>query len=200
MNIIKRVQSDGLANLITLITKKIKNLFYRRVKTLMFELKLSSVDTPKPIRPEINSYTFKSLGVSQSLFYLSSREVDSFRDKGGKCITLSIGNEMVGYIWCFSRTHQVDGVGDVNLEGRNALWVGPVFVHKKHRGLGYNKALLQEVVDSFVGRDVEVLLTSINSENIPSIKSFESYGFINTKCIESTYVLGKLTVFDGTLK
>lgn len=196
MNIIKRAQSDGLTNLSALILKKLKNLIYRRVKTLMFELKLP-LSNPPPVNKR---YIFKVLEANQPLFYLSLYEIDNFKKKGGVCITLNIESKMVGYVWCFTHTHHVDGIGNVNLDSQKAIWVGPAFIHKNHRGLGYNKALLQEVANNFAGVNAEVLLTSINSENIPSIKSFESFGFVNTKCIESTYILGKLAIDNGMLK
>lgn len=62
---------------------------------------------------------------------------------------------------------------------QNEAWVGPTYVGKDYRGKGLNTLLLQSVKKLCYDRSIELIFTSINSENIGSINSFRKNKFIS---------------------
>lgn len=200
MGILKRISVDGVSNSFFLVVKKLIGYIYRRVETIVFEFDLSCESKVLFVRDNSKEYDVKRVGLNESLFHLSSKDVEARISKGGKCLTLSVDGNLVGYLWFFYNKHHIAGIGTIDLSKRNAVWVGPAFVHKKYRGNGYNKALIHFLIENHICEDIKLLLTSINSDNTPSIKSFKSMGFVTARVVSAVYKCGKLSVMAAEKK
>lgn len=53
-----------------------------------------------------------------------------------------------------------------------------LYVHAEHRGKGYGKIILQEIINDAKGRDYHNLIAGIDSKNTVSKKLHESFGFV----------------------
>ena len=53
-----------------------------------------------------------------------------------------------------------------------------LYVHKDHRGKGYGKIILQQLIQDAKSKDYHNLIAGIDSQNISSIKLHEASGFV----------------------
>lgn len=135
-------------------------------------------------------FCFKEIQKPSELLNLDLNEVNKLLDCSGKCICLYVKNELVGYCWYFTDTYTVKGVSTIDLEARNAIWVGPAFIAKSYRSKGYNKQLIKFVLANCTTKKHARALTSINSDNKPSINSFLNMGFKSVFYYKSSYFFG----------
>lgn len=84
----------------------------------------------------------------------------------------------IAYAWIHKKEYHIHGLGTVQLKD-NEFWIGPTFVNKRFRGKGINKLQLQYIINKVIldSRNNCCLVTSVNSKNIPSLKSFLHLGF-----------------------
>jgi len=192
MSILKRLNTDGVVNVITLFTKKFQNFIYRPVNTTVFELSFTNDKVQEFGGTDLDQLEFTMLKPGESIFHLSNNDIQKKFAGGGTCLVLIVKGCAAGYLWFFSDNYYVQGVGNINLKERNAIWVGPAFVHKNYRGNGYNKLLVNKVFKSYKLTNQSCAMTSINSDNIASIRSFESMGFKKASELSSYYLFGRM--------
>ena len=90
--------------------------------------------------------------------------------------TLYIGyieNIPISYTWTHYNGYTIHGLCDFKLE-EIECWIGPTFISKNFRGQGYNK---QQIAYQIANENAKKFYTSVNSDNIASLKSFQHLGF-----------------------
>lgn len=92
-------------------------------------------------------------------------------------LMLRKNREIVGYV---AEQHEIrrliHGTG-VFVLSIGEGWIGPVYVSSDNRGNGYNRMLLKEQIRTLRAKGIDTFYTAINSENLPSLRSFMSVGF-----------------------
>ena len=96
-------------------------------------------------------------------------------NKGSRVALIYENGEPVAFGWTHFKSHSIEAVGTFDL-GDNIAWLGPSFVHHKHRGHGLQKVLISLRVND-APQTIQSFITSINAGNIPSLRSFEKCGF-----------------------
>lgn len=71
---------------------------------------------------------------------------------------------------------EIVGCGKFQLQMHEA-WIGPVYVKKEYRGRGINSIMIQELLFAAEQHGIKRCYTSVNSDNISSLKSFKKNGF-----------------------
>lgn len=94
---------------------------------------------------------------------------------GGYCHVLFDGTSPVAFGWTHFNCHSIDKVGTFDM-GDSIAWLGPSFVHKNYRGNGLQQLLLQRGIEQAPER-ITAFITSVNSGNGASLRSFEKNGF-----------------------
>lgn len=100
-------------------------------------------------------------------------------DSSNSFILLAMMNgETVGYIAMeLEKNKEIHGLGHFQLDTQEA-WVGPVYVKRAYRGKGINKEMLKQALEIAMNKyHIRCIYTSINQENIASLKSFLHAGF-----------------------
>lgn len=95
-------------------------------------------------------------------------------------------NFLKGYInrdsfYLYELTDGLSAVGFVSIlptKDENMLAIGPMYISKKHRGLGLGKRLVDEIINWAQSKKVHKLFTKTWGQNAQSRKIFESLGFI----------------------
>ena len=113
---------------------------------------------------------------------------------GSVCHVLCRDNQPVGFGWTHFRQHHIDRFGLVDL-GDNKAWLGPYFVLHNHRGHGYQRLLIAACVNNLPPH-IQYALTSVNSRNTPSLRSFQRLDF--TKAVTTTYQNSQTTLTHHT--
>lgn len=110
-------------------------------------------------------------------------------NEGSRVALIYENGEPVAFGWTHFKSHSIDAVGIFDL-GDNIAWLGPSFVHHKHRGHGLQKALISIGVND-APKSIQSFITSVNAGNIPSLRSFEKCGF--KKGLEVSHTAGLFT-------
>lgn len=112
---------------------------------------------------------------------------------GSVCYCLFLDGQPIAFSWIHHGSHWVDKVGTFRL-GVDTKYIGPMFVHKKCRGIGLQKYLYQICMNE-IGTCKYV--TCINEHNTPSVRNTLASGF--HKAGEAIYYRGSIQ-FDLTEK
>lgn len=107
-------------------------------------------------------------------------------DEGSYVVVLFKDNEPIAFGWTHFKSHSVDAVGTFDL-GEEKAWLGPQFVHHKHRGHGLQKELITLSVSN-APESIKSFITSVNVRNTASLHSCKKCGF--QKGLEVSYTAG----------
>lgn len=139
-----------------------------------FEVKLLSLK-------EVERLDFPRLKVSNYRKWFS---------EGGKVYVGFYRGMPVSFTWTHFRHYHFKGMGDF-LMNSSECWVGPMFVHKKYRGLGLNKC---QVLYQIQQENVSFCCTSVSKGNLASIHSLERMGFKRIGKVSVSFLLGRRKV------
>ncbi len=170
------LSSDGWKNTIALIRKSIlkKICYHTTTSFYMWEKKNETFENNQEIRnlsvkeltlDEIESIDFPRLKLLNYKEWL----------KDGSHVYVSFLNgKPVGFAWTHSKSYHIHGLGTFKLY-ENEYWSGPTFVLNSLRGRGINRT--QKIFQLNHLPKNSSIFTSINENNIPSIRSNVRYGF-----------------------
>lgn len=75
-----------------------------------------------------------------------------------------------------------DPIGQVRFEFENNVWLIDYSIDKLHRGKGFGKFMLKEILNHF--KTVEPIMAYVKTENIGSAKIFDYLGFKKNEVVE----------------
>jgi RimJ/RimL family protein N-acetyltransferase len=188
--IFNKIKYDGINNTVTNLLKAMYSLVYRTTYTVMLRQTKSSTDLLTDHRVK----RFDGSKYNQSnLLNLPVTKFNKFEAKNAVTLILENKGVVAGYIVIHFSEYFVTGLGNIDLEAKKAAWVGPIFVSLEHRGQGINSALISSALALCVERQ-RVAYTSTNIDNIPSIRSFEKFGFSIVQIFKSKYMFNRLKI------
>lgn len=94
---------------------------------------------------------------------------------GSRVLILFENDVPIAFGWMHFKCHYVRSVGNLDL-GDDKAWLGPYFVHRKYRGRGLQRVAISLGVDN-APKSINAFVTSVNSLNMASLRSFEKSGF-----------------------
>ena len=162
------------------------NFFYRKTSTLGFELNISELEFEK-----LKTVDLKDIDKPIGILHLSKADVANSFEGGGECFVAKVNDEVAGFTFLSFGKKEIAGFGEVLLSANNSAWIGPVFVDKKHRGKGINKAMIFFAIEKCKAKGVSKIVTSINAQNLSSIASFTKTGFKQVSEVKTLMILGK---------
>lgn len=164
-------KSDGLLNALKFSLKACVSFFYRNSTTLFFRriyVPIAQSSFPDEMKNYVSVNELRQIDMPR-LYLLDCKS--KFAEGQQLYVTFDHGTP-VAFSWTAIHHYYVHGVGDFLLND-NEYWIGPTFVMKSHRGRGLNKMQIMAQMNDYAG----TFYTSVNSFNVPSIKSFLSLGF-----------------------
>lgn len=186
IKILKRCKTDGFYNVFIMFLKKVTGFFYRKTSTLGFELNISELEFEK-----LKTVDLKDIDKPIGILHLSKADVANSFEGGGECFVAKVNDEVAGFTFLSFGKKEIAGFGEVLLSANNSAWIGPVFVDKKHRGKGINKAMIFFAIEKCKAKGVSKIVTSINAQNRSSIASFTKTGFKQVSEVKTLMILGK---------
>lgn len=177
---------NTITNVLTLLKKKTLGKSYTALlKADMNDLFATHVKLNDSIKIEkLESFS------GDYLLNLSVTRINKWLGNEADLYIAKSGNEIVGYTFIHLGKYNVDGVGTIDLEHDDSLWIGPTFVDKNFRSQGINKLLINISAKCYVGKR-KTAFTSANINNVNSIKSFIRNGFVLKDVFICTYSFGK---------
>lgn len=172
------VQSDGIVNTFRFVWKSLFGKFYRLSRTLCLYAERYSVKELKDGRwSDFHSrviYDWKELrGIDFDRLKLLPCK--KWLDAGSIVVIIFQGDIPVGFGWTHFGCHTIEYVGSFDM-GTTIAWLGPSFVHRKYRGKGLQKLVIQECVRN-APKQIKTFISSVNDKNSASLISFEKCGF-----------------------
>lgn len=173
---------DGIKSAIKFTLKTIFSHIYSRSETVFFKL-------DKPLAPPSDqSLIIKAIRLEDidgiNFPRLKLLDCRKWLQSGSKLYIGFVNETPVSFTWTHYNTYQIHGLCHFLLKEKEC-WIGPTFVHKDFRGKGYNK---QQIATQIADSNSERFYTSVNNNNMPSIKSFEHAGFkVIGKTIKTKY-------------
>lgn len=170
------IHSGGITEVFSYACTYMKKIFYYKSETIFLYIAKENV---KQINTE-TEFSFKIINNSSVLDKLDFPRIktlpyDKWLDNGSIAIIGFYDNKPVSFTWTHFKSHTIHGLGTVDLS-KNKCWIGPTFVHKTMRGKGMNKAqIIHQIKHS--AEETSYFITSANSKNLASVKSFEKLGF-----------------------
>lgn len=179
------IESDGWANTLRFIWKGIRGYFAHTSHTYcLFADRLSISGGGYSVDYEIISNV---KGLENVNFpRLKSCPWRKWLNKGSRVALIYENGEPVAFGWTHFKSHSVDAVGKFDL-GEEKAWLGPQFVHHKHRGHGLQKELITLSVSN-APESIKSFITSVNVRNTASLHSYKKCGF--QKGLEVSYTAG----------
>ena len=166
------IASDGWAHTLSFMLKRVKSLFFHRSITFCLYARRDDVATTStPIGEEYDCKILHSLEELKALHFdlLMLYPCQKWIDAGSTVCVISKNNVPVAFGWCHFIRHDIKYVGKFEL-GDDIAWMGPQFVHKKHRGQGLQKLVIMQSVLNLPKR-IQTIITSVNQSNQPSLRS-----------------------------
>ena len=188
------IKYDGFQNTARNILKKVFNLFGRASKTLF--LRKEQVEYIK--LPDIgDSYSYQKITDIKDVVdckheKLISLPINKWLNNGATCFLILHEKEPVAYGWLHKNEYQFEGSGLINLSNENKAWLGPVFVNKDFRRKGLNSFQISLLINEAKRSGINIIETSLNSNNVASYASFIKYGFSCYKNESSKYFMGMI--------
>lgn len=178
---INSFKTNGFINTVAKIIDRIlKKLGLRVSETYFFQIDLNDVELRnsrmKPYKMEYLDHDRKTQ--FENMKYFDFLDVNSFlvSDKADILIALD-ESEIIGYICVHQGVdHLIYNLGYWSLND-NEAWIGPTYVVNDYRNKGIHGKLINEFVKQGYSNGISKIYTAINSENIPSIRSFSKVGF-----------------------
>lgn len=171
--------SDGWKNTWAFIRKSIIGKFYYQSRTYCLFAEKSDIGSLSD--PDWKDYEYRTIrnGDDYSDLMKFGRfcllPYREWLENGSIACVLFHDGIAVAFSWIHFRTHKIEYVGIFDM-GDDIAWIGPMFVHRKHRGHGLQKMMIQRMAEDLpVG--IKAVITSVNAANFPSLKSFEKCGF-----------------------
>jgi GNAT superfamily N-acetyltransferase len=183
---LKRCKSDGFYNVFILFLKKVTGFFYRKTSTLGFELNITEFEIEKFETVDINE-----IDKPIDILHLSKADITNALVNESECFIAKMNDEIAGFTFLTFGRKEIAGFGEVLLSANNSAWIGPVFVDKKYRGKGINKAMIFFAIVKCKTKGVSKIVTSINAHNSSSIASFTKTGFKQVSEVKTLMILGK---------
>lgn len=173
------LKSDGWRNTWAFICKSIISKFYYQSKTYCLFAKRDNRKTLfNPNWSDYEHRIFKNGDDYSQLMNFGRFCLLPYREwfESGSIVCVLFKDALpVAFSWIHFRIHAIEHVGTFDL-GDEIAWLGPIFVHRKCRGHGLQKMMIQQVMENLpIG--IKSIITSVNASNSPSLKSFEKCGF-----------------------
>ena len=170
------IQSGGIIEVISYALTLIKKIFYYKSETIFLYL---TPENAKHIKKDVE-FSFKKINNTADLEKIGFPRIktlpyNKWFDKGSIAIIGFYDNKPVSFTWSHFKHHTIHGIGTIDLS-KNMCWIGPTFVHKTMRRKGMNKAQIIHQI-KISSKETSYFITSANSKNIASIKSFAKLGF-----------------------
>lgn len=176
-------RTDGAANTASYLWRSLRNVlglrvsetFFFRCKPLETPVEHDNSDAPKFIvvtdTIELSRYAYRRLDYVPSVEWF---------ERGSTCYLGLMQGRVVSYCWAHQGFYTVDReLGEFPLKD-DEVWIGPIFVDKRYRGLGIARPQLSFAIQGQIQSGKRVFLTAINSANHASTRSFAKCGFIMT--------------------
>ncbi|MEJ2499302.1 MAG: GNAT family N-acetyltransferase [Sulfurovaceae bacterium] len=180
MNLFKRflifAQSGGMQEAISYSLNSFKNIFYTNSQTyFMYLHNDTQEDEAKPDNLDfVFLYSFDEIR-KYKFDRLFAYPVEKWFNEGAVCQIGLLENEPISFLWIHKKDRKINRAMTVVL-AENNYWIGPIFVHKKIRGKGINKAQLNFLLSN-KNYKKSLFATCTNSENMASLGSFAKLGF-----------------------
>ncbi len=183
----KKIQSDGFKNSLTNLFNKIYSYFYRTTYTLMLkgDLSYNYIHDLNNIREIVLAEIDDNY-----ILNLPTLKFKNWENNGSRIFFFESNGSIEGYVVIHTVNYHVDGLGDLDLKEKRAAWIGPIFVHINKRGRGINKALISCALKFCIDNNL-VPYTSTNINNLPSIRTFENFGFKVVQIFRCRYIFKK---------
>jgi len=166
-------KSDGISSALRFTFKTMSSYFYTRSKTVFFELDKPSLKIQQNSDFIVKNMTLADLD-SINFPRLKLLDYKKWIQNGSKLYIGFVNGTPISFTWTHYNNYKIHGLGHFILK-ENECWIGPTFVHKNFRGRGYNK---EQIASQIANNNSIKFYTSINSNNMPSIKSFVHWGFV----------------------
>lgn len=171
------LQSGGLKEVINYILIYLRKRIYYKSETIFFYLKNKS---EKPVSKNIKGIKFKIYNNCSDFEEVGFRRINTLNYKKWfeKNSLLIIGYkdlEPISFTWSHFQEYEIHDLCILELSD-NKCWIGPTFVKKKERGIGLNQAQIIFQINNS-DDNIEYFITSANSSNKASIRSFKKLGF-----------------------
>lgn len=178
------IESDGWANTLRFIWKGVRGYFAHTSHTYCLFADRSNII-------EEYSADYKIIGRIEDLEEVNFPRLKScpwrkWLSEGSRVAIIYENKVPIAFGWTHFKSHRIESVGTFDL-GDNMAWLGPSFVHHKHRGHGLQKALISIGVND-APKSIKSFITSVNAGNIASLRSFEKCGF--KKGLEASHTAG----------
>lgn len=184
------IRSDGWANTLRLISNTILSHLGRTSTTIGIYRSAEQLPFTLPDGMELRALARSEELEALHFDRLSLTPYRRWFDAGSMCFVLLEGDRPIGFGWNHFGSHRVDRFGNVDLGGDKA-WLGPYFVLHSHRGHGYQKLLIAASLNNLPD-GMRYAVTSVNSRNAASLKSFEKLGFVSALAV--VYQKGQSTI------
>lgn len=178
--------SDGIGNALRFAIKTCVNIFYSNSTTIFFrcdELCHAIAELPADMKE------FKLFSEEVQLIDLPRLQLlDCKRkfDEGQVLYVVYSDSKPVSFSWTAPNFYKIHGIGKFKLAAHE-FWIGPTFVLNRYRGKGLNKK--QIAAQMGANGERAVYFTSVNENNLPSIKSFLSLGYKESGRVHKSKVL-----------
>jgi len=190
MKIIDSMKYDGWNNTVRNILTFIKKKSYGTSHTVLLEASANDMSSSIIKPPKLNVDIVRVYEIpNRNVLNLSISRLSSWMDEGAHLYLAKYNGLVIGYTVIHLNKYTVDGVGVLDLESIDALWVGPTFVDKEYRSQGINKNLINFTASMYANQK-KVVLTSANINNVNSIQSFLKNGFNIKDIFTCRYLLG----------
>ncbi len=167
-------KSDGIKETITFIIKSLMSFIYKNSTTNFYK---SGNTTYNLEIPQHKNITIKEITTSELINIKFPRlellPCKKWMQNGSKLYICFFQDKPIAFTWSHFNNYQIHGVGKFTLK-QDEYWIGPTFVHKNYRGLGLNKYQIHFQMSK---NKEKIAVTSVNHNNIASIKSFEHWNF-----------------------
>ena len=178
--------SGGIDEVISYALTYIRKVFYYKSETIFLYLEKGNIEIPKSSRDiSFNIYN-KSTELKKLNFdRIKTLSYKQWFEQGSQAIIGFYETKPVSFTWSHFNNYKIHSINDINLSN-NKCWIGPTFVDKSMGGKGLNKAQIVYQLNN-IPNCITYCLTSANSKNIASIKSFERLGFKKGLIITKNY-------------
>lgn len=172
------IQSDGLANTLKFVWKGIAGKCYHLSRTLCLYVEKENVAINR--RSIWNVYRCRIITEVKELSSINFGRLKllpcrRWLENGSMVVVVFKDDVPVAFGWTHFKNHAIDYVGDFDM-GTKIAWMGPIFVHRKHRGKGLQQWVIRQVVNN-VPANIKAFITSVNAGNKASLRSLEKCGF-----------------------
>ena len=169
-------KSDGIGEATNMAIKSLASLFFSYSQTCY--LMLDVLDFVPSGGLNSSHFNIKEITSSEEALALgfdrlSGCPISKWFLAGCRLFVGFDGETPVCYTWTHFHQYRINSTALFGLSDAEE-WIGPTFVLKSHRGLGYNKAQIAYQVAASSSKQI---YTSANIGNIASVKSFERLGF-----------------------